>query len=243
MLDSKSKKIGFVGTIIFHLFLFIVCFFSTLAYTSSDINEGVEITYLSYEDSSENTQEFSEKKTDQNALDENQIVENLITEKSDLVNINTDNDTVTISEIESIVEEPTISSELENAFLKINQSQTFENNSIQMDHNTDISSLSGIEDVTEFEAQDGYSLSDNRFAVNKCKPKYLCKETGRVVVRVWVNREGVTIKAIAGIRGTTESASCLIEEAQVAALKTTWTPYLNAPETQIGQITYNFYNN
>ena len=45
------------------------------------------------------------------------------------------------------------------------------------------------------------------------------------------------------MRGTTESASCLLEEAKSAALKTTWTPYFNAPEVQIGQITYNFYQN
>ena len=69
--------------------------------------------------------------------------------------------------------------------------------------------------------QDGYVLSDNRLAVNKIKPKYFCQESGRVIVRVWVNREGVTIKAEAGVRGTTESASCLLEEAKSAALKTT----------------------
>ena len=62
-------------------------------------------------------------------------------------------------------------------------------------------------------------------------------------MRVWVNREGITIKAEAGVRGTTESASCLLEEAKSAALKTTWTPYFNAPEIQIGKITYNFYQN
>ena len=86
-------------------------------------------------------------------------------------------------------------------------------------------------------------MTDNRLALLKVKPKYLCQESGRVVVRVWVNREGVTIKAEAGIRGTTESASCLLQEAKVAALQTKWTPYFNAPELQIGQITYNFYRN
>ena len=90
---------------------------------------------------------------------------------------------------------------------------------------------------------DGYVLSDNRFAVKKVKPKYNCDESGTVVVRVWVNREGKTIKAEAGVRGTTESASCLIREAKLAARQTTWTPYSSAPEVQIGQITYNFYRN
>ena len=51
----------------------------------------------------------------------------------------------------------------------------------------------------------------------------------------------VTIKAEAGVRGTTESSPCLLKEAKNAAMKTTWTPYLNAPDIQIGQITYNFH--
>ena len=93
------------------------------------------------------------------------------------------------------------------------------------------------------EKNDGYILSDNRFAVVKIKPQYNCDESGTIVVRVWVNREGETIKAEAGVRGTTESASCLLNEAKIAALSTTWTPYYDAPEIQIGQITYNFYRN
>ena len=148
-----------------------------------------------------------------------------------------------MSQLENNVEAPTISSELKNALSKINSSQTSDTTSLKVENDHDTSELSGAKDIIEYEAQDGYSLSDNRFAVRKVKPDYLCKETGRIVVRVWVNREGVTTKAIAGIRGTTESAACLIKEAESAALKTTWTPYLNAPETQIGQITYNFYRN
>ena len=89
--------------------------------------------------------------------------------------------------------------------------------------------------------EDGYQLSDNRFAIRKIKPNYSCEEFGKVVVRVWVDRSGKTIKAEPGVRGTTESASCLLNEAKLAALKTTWTPYLNAPDIQIGQITYNFH--
>ena len=82
-----------------------------------------------------------------------------------------------------------------------------------------------------------------RFAISKIKPNYTCNKSGTVVVRVWVNRKGETIKAEAGVRGTTESASCLLNEAKTAALKTTWTPYFDAPEVQIGKITYNFYIN
>ena len=37
---------------------------------------------------------------------------------------------------------------------------------------------------------DGYILSNKRFAISKIKPNYTCNKSGTVVVRVWVNRKG-----------------------------------------------------
>ena len=136
--------------------------------------------------------------------------------------------------------ESVISSELEAALSKLNSIPA---STPTISETKDSVQSSFSDDIIKDEAQDGYVLSDNRLAAKKIKPKYSCQESGKVIVRVWVNREGVTIKAEAGVRGTTESASCLLEEAKSAALRTTWTPYFNAPEVQIGQITYNFYQN
>ena len=80
-----------------------------------------------------------------------------------------------------------------------------------------------------------YLIKDLLF--QKIKPNYTCNKSGTVVVRVWVNRKGETIKAESGVRGTTESASCLLNEAKTTALKTTWTPYFDAPEVQIRKFT------
>ncbi|NDK18850.1 MAG: energy transducer TonB, partial [Zetaproteobacteria bacterium] len=46
--------------------------------------------------------------------------------------------------------------------------------------------------------------------------------------------------ANAGVKGTTNSAPCLLKRAKDAALKTTWQPDSNAPLKQIGSIIYNF---
>ena len=244
MFNSKSKKLGLVGTIFFHFFLFVICFFSSIGYTSIIIPEGIEIAYIP--DKSLFEEDNLDSKTEGEIIenkDDSKVLQEIITQESDLINLAYDEDSISSNKLEEVTEVSSISSELELAFQKINTLKSsrdsieiFENNEEKqngLDTNNRISN----------ELEDGYVLSENRFAIQKIKPDYLCKETGRVVVRVWVNRDGLTIKAESGIRGTTESAACLLEEAKSAALKTTWTPYFNAPEIQIGQITYNFYRN
>ena len=85
----------------------------------------------------------------------------------------------------------------------------------------------------------GYSLG-NRKAISKPAPKYTCNETGKVVVEVSVDRNGRTINAIAGIKGTTNTAKCLLDQATIAAMNTRWDASSEAPEKQVGKIVYNF---
>jgi len=85
----------------------------------------------------------------------------------------------------------------------------------------------------------GYSLG-NRKALSKPAPKYTCNEEGKVVVEVTVDQNGKTISATAGIKGTTNTASCLLDQARIAAMNTKWAPDDNAPVKQTGKIIYNF---
>ncbi len=85
----------------------------------------------------------------------------------------------------------------------------------------------------------GYSLG-NRKAISKPAPKYTCNETGKVVVEVSVDRNGKTIDAIAGIKGSTNTAKCLLDQARIAAMNTRWDASSDAPEKQVGKIIYNF---
>lgn len=80
----------------------------------------------------------------------------------------------------------------------------------------------------------------NRKALNKPAPKYLCNEQGTVVVQISVNRNGTVISANPGIKGTTNTAKCLLDQAQIAAMNTKWQSDNTAPSTQIGKIIYNF---
>lgn len=84
-----------------------------------------------------------------------------------------------------------------------------------------------------------------RKALQKPTPDYPCDESGRVVVKIYVNRQGQVIRSSPGERipggaGSTTASSCLYDQARRAAEKTSWQPDPKAPEVQIGYIIYNF---
>lgn len=85
----------------------------------------------------------------------------------------------------------------------------------------------------------GYSLG-NRKALSKPQPDYTCNEEGKVVVEVTVDQNGKTISAVPGVRGTTNTASCLLQQAKIAAMNTKWQASADAPEKQVGKIIYSF---
>lgn len=72
------------------------------------------------------------------------------------------------------------------------------------------------------------------------KPPSNFKESGTVVVTIWVDRTGKVVKAIPGARGTTTSSTELNRLAQEAALKARFNSKTDAPEEQKGTITYHF---
>jgi outer membrane biosynthesis protein TonB len=80
----------------------------------------------------------------------------------------------------------------------------------------------------------------NRKPISRPKPDYICDEEGLVVVSIEVNVSGQVINATPGIKGSTNTAPCLLSQAKEAALKTTWQPDANAPSKQIGVIKYRF---
>lgn len=85
----------------------------------------------------------------------------------------------------------------------------------------------------------GYLLN-GRKALSKPAPKYTCNEEGKVVVEITVDQTGKTISATPGIKGTTNTARCLLDQAKLAAMNTKWESDDNAPAKQVGKIIYNF---
>ncbi|WP_101450254.1 energy transducer TonB [Aquimarina sp. MAR_2010_214] len=87
---------------------------------------------------------------------------------------------------------------------------------------------------------DGNYRLGGRKALNKEKFVQDCNESGIVVVKIEVNQNGKVIKATPGIKGTTNSASCLMGPAKRAALATRFNSDSKAPAKQVGTIIYQF---
>ena len=96
-------------------------------------------------------------------------------------------------------------------------------------------------------SESGSSSGDFRLGIRSVSsrsiPVYDCEDEGRVVVTVYVDRYGKAISAETDASTSTTTSICLLARAQEAALKTTWTADLNAPQTQIGTIIYRFEKN
>ncbi len=84
-----------------------------------------------------------------------------------------------------------------------------------------------------------YDLS-GRTSRSLPKPSYNSVEQGRVVVSIWVNREGRVTRVSAGAKGTTVTDPNLIRQAESAARQALFSANQDGPEEQIGKIIYNF---
>ncbi|WP_420320271.1 energy transducer TonB [Flagellimonas sp.] len=85
----------------------------------------------------------------------------------------------------------------------------------------------------------GYGLN-GRSLVSKGKVQQECNEDGRVVVRIVVDRNGRVIQATPGVKGTTNTAPCLLEPARKTAFLHKWNLDSKAPSQQIGFVVVNF---
>lgn len=84
----------------------------------------------------------------------------------------------------------------------------------------------------------GWGLNGRKLATSNKKVQD-CNEEGRVVVKIWVNKQGNVIKAERA-QGTTNSNPCLVNPAIETAKTFKWQPDDNAPDTQIGFVVVNF---
>lgn len=85
----------------------------------------------------------------------------------------------------------------------------------------------------------GYGLN-GRSLVNKGKVAQECNQSGRVVVRIIVDRNGKVISAEPGVKGTTNNDPCLLEPARKTAFMHRWNLDSNAPSKQTGFVVVNF---
>jgi len=85
----------------------------------------------------------------------------------------------------------------------------------------------------------GYGLNGRGKASFK-RLKQDCNESGMVIVRIVVNKSGNVVEATPGVKGTTNTAQCLLEPAKKIALSHKWPADSKAPAKQIGFVKVNF---
>ncbi len=85
----------------------------------------------------------------------------------------------------------------------------------------------------------GYSLV-GRSAKSLPVPRYDTEDQGRVIVKVWVDKKGKVMRAEPGEIGTTITNKSLWESCKNAAMNSNFSVNEDAPEIQVGTITYFF---
>lgn len=99
-------------------------------------------------------------------------------------------------------------------------------------------SLSPMVEISS--SSNGVTLKGRNVVGTIARPEYTVKDSGTVVVTVWVDQYGKVTRAQPGAEGTTVNNSELWNSARKAALATHFNTDANAPSLQQGTITYVF---
>ena len=249
MFNSKSKRLGFLGTICFHVALLLFCFFSSIGHTTVEVPAGIEIEFIPYQELKKSSETIKKKndtpKSDNTEFnnDDNMIEKNILKD-NETVSLPNEQDSVTTALLDSGHETPSISQEVSDAMSTIFENQSeIDTDSLLETSNQESSSQSNDEKKSPNPSKEGLFNSTRGFEY-RALPEYKCNEAGTVVILVRVNRKGETTWAEAGGRGSTIVSKCLVTEAIEAALKTTWEPgSTDSPEELAGKIIYNFQKN
>lgn len=256
---DKDKRRGLIGTLLVHILLLIVFALYGLTYMEPRPEQGMLINFGTSDVGSGDVQPDTPGEAENQEVQETEVSEPIETTPVQAEQeVLTQNNTEAISvpkeksqeEIEAerkAEEERKKQEEYQNKLKNIwNKSQSGGGSEGDDNQAGDKGQLDGEKSGGAYSGTPGggggggdYQLA-GRNALSKVKPKYDCQEIGKIVVRVRVNRLGETTSADVVLRESTNSADCLTSRAKAAALKTKWEPKPDAPETQIGTITYNF---
>lgn len=109
-------------------------------------------------------------------------------------------------------------------------------------NNDTLKNLKSNNDKTNSDNETNKGLEESPLVGRKIRYKPVventCNEFGKVIIEVIVDRNGNVLNVINS--NGTKASSCLINIAKINAKNTKWESDLNAPEKQIGYLTYNF---
>lgn len=250
MLKDKNSFYGIIGTISFHLILFLMFFlfgFSTPLPLPEE--QGVEVNLGNSDEGmgtiqhEELTENISASKPVQQADNTENISTQNIEESIKL------NDKKTDKKVNTENTKPTEEKPKD----KINPLALFNTNKGGKNGGSEGETGKPGDQGNKFGNPDAKNHTGNpgggggpsfslkgRSAKTLPKPDYNSNEQGAVVVKIWVNNNGEVTRVEAGQRGTTTSDRTLWKMAENAAMRSRFSPDENAPEDQTGTITYKF---
>jgi len=245
MIIDKDKRVGIIGTIVFHIVVLIILFVVYLRPPDPPRPViGLEVN-LGYSD--QGMGEVQPDKPSQTSAKQSKPQPKNIEEKVATQNIeetinlkNTDSKKVT-PPTETVPEEPKI----DQKYLFNKQSNATSGGSEGVTNKPgDQGQENGNKTSTNYVGDGGDGDIAWNLAGRKShklpKPVYNSDEQGTVVVKIWVNKSGKVVNARVKVSGTTTSNTKLQNLAISAALKATFNANPDGPEVQTGTITYQF---
>lgn len=259
---NKDKRKGILTTVIAHTILFLIFLFFGFTEMIPKPEEGIIINFGYTETGSGNTQNTGAPTPQTEQQDNSSQTETPSTEQTqdpvltqdvfDAPSIDANKSNSKPKEekpVEKPVEKPKPSSELSDLLNQVENSKAGGEGVAggpgdQGDPTGDPSSPNRIGGGGGGNGTGNYILG-NRQALDKPKPTYECPDQGRVVVKIYVSRDGKVSRAtpgeqIPGGAGSTTTSSCLYAKARAAAMNTRWQSDDDAPSLQTGYIVYNF---
>lgn len=260
LFDTPHKRKSLLKTSVTMGSLLLLMFFLGLKYLDPPLEKGIEVVFGN-PTSEENVPAVSQK-TATKVEKVNETPEPVPQKKEELVTQSVEQETIVVpkkneekpkkvaenqqKKTEQITEEkPKISQEATNALANILGASTpKQGDADNGQQNTQ--SGKGAPDGNPYASTfykegsgKGWGLN-GRTLVSGEKVKQDCNEAGRVVVRIEVDKQGKVVKVTPGVKGTTNSAPCLMEAARKTAITYQWNSDEKAPNLQIGFIEINF---
>ncbi|TVZ55519.1 outer membrane biosynthesis protein TonB [Lutibacter sp. Hel_I_33_5] len=264
ILETKHKKKSAIITAIILLLLVFGIFNYGMQYLdppeeyglaislgNSSVGSGKEIPNKAIKPSPKKTEEVVEEKVEEI---KEVVKEEVVTQDTEEAPVIEKAEEIKKEEPQKVVEEkkveekPKPSEETKNALNNLFNGNSDSNNS-KGKGDDEVSGNKGVEDgdskSSKYYGNSGSGDSGNynlagRNATSKPIEKPNCQEEGIVVVSIEVDKSGNVIRAIPGVKGSTNTAPCLLAPAKQAALNTKWNADNNAPIKQKGTIIYKF---
>lgn len=255
--EIKNRRKARIFTVVFHVILFALFAFVGLTYQDPPPEEGIAINF-GYDEQGSGDTESSPREEDPTPVQtpvetSNTVDETATQEMVDAPVVKADpkkKDPEKVVEEPKKVEEPkpTASQALQDRLKAAREAQGSGQGVTQ--GGGDQGDPNGDKNVNNYTGSGGTGTSGNyrlgnRAALSRPKPVYDCSDEGRVVVKVYVDRNGKVLRAEPGAAikdgpSTNTTSSCLLDKAKDAALRTTWQGDQTAQEQQVGYIIYNF---